>query len=75
MTTSTSAQPTEVDQLTYEQARAELAQVVRQLEAGDAPLEQSLAMWERGEALATHCQNWLDQARARLEAATQSDQS
>lgn len=73
MTTST--QPTEVDQLTYEQARAELAQVVRQLEAGDAPLEQSLAMWERGEALATHCQNWLDQARARLEAATQSDQS
>ncbi len=75
MTTPTSTQPTEVDQLTYEQARAELAQVVRQLEAGDAPLEQSLAMWERGEALATHCQNWLDQARARLEAATQSDQS
>lgn len=75
MTTPISAQPTEVDQLTYEQARAELAQVVRQLEAGDAPLEQSLAMWERGEALATHCQNWLDQARARLEAATQSDQS
>lgn len=75
MTTPTSTQPTEVDQLTYEQARAELAQVVRQLEAGDAPLEQSLAMWERGEALAIHCQNWLDQARARLEAATQSDQS
>lgn len=75
MTTPTSTQPTEVDQLTYEQARAELAQVVRQLEAGDAPLEQSLAMWERGEALATHCQNWLDQARARLEAAPQSDQS
>ena len=75
MTTPTSTQPTEVDQLTYEQARAELAQVVRQLEAGDAPLEQSLAMWERGEALATHCQNWLDQARARLEAATQSNQS
>ena len=75
MTTPTSAHPTEVDQLSYEQARAELAQVVRQLEAGDAPLEQSLAMWERGEALATHCQNWLDQARARLEAATQSDQS
>lgn len=75
MTTPTSTQPTEVDQLTYEQARAELAHVVRQLEAGDAPLEQSLAMWERGEALATHCQNWLDQARARLEAATQSDQS
>ena len=75
MTTPTSAQPTEVDQLTYEQARAELAQVVRQLEAGDAPLEQSLAMWERGEALATHCQSWLEQARARLEAATQSDQS
>lgn len=75
MTTPTSAQTTEVDQLSYEQARAELAQVVRQLEAGDAPLEQSLAMWERGEALATHCQNWLDQARARLEAASQNDQS
>lgn len=75
MITPTSAQTTEVDQLSYEQARAELAQVVRQLEAGDAPLEQSLAMWERGEALATHCQKWLDQARARLEAASQNDQS
>lgn len=53
----------------YEQARDELAEVVRALEAGGATLEQSLALWERGEALAKICQDWLDGARARLEAA------
>lgn len=53
----------------YEQAREELAEVVRQLEAGGATLEESLALWERGEALATICQEWLDGATARLEAA------
>jgi exodeoxyribonuclease VII small subunit len=54
----------------YEQARAELTEVVRQLEAGGATLEESLALWERGEALATICQEWLDGATARLDAAT-----
>jgi exodeoxyribonuclease VII small subunit len=51
----------------YEQAREELAEVVRQLEAGGATLEESLALWERGEALATICQEWLDGAKARLD--------
>ena len=55
---------------TYEQAREELVEVVRRLESGAATLEESLALWERGEALAAICQDWLDGARARLDAAT-----
>ena len=51
----------------YEQARAELEDVVRRLEAGRVPLEESLVLWERGEALARHCEQWLDGARRRLE--------
>ena len=53
----------------YEAARDELTEVVRRLEAGGVTLEESLALWERGEALAQICQEWLDGARARLEAA------
>jgi exodeoxyribonuclease VII small subunit len=53
-------------ELSYEQARAELASVVERLEAGGATLEESLALWERGEELAGICQRWLDGARARL---------
>ncbi|HVF05127.1 MAG TPA: exodeoxyribonuclease VII small subunit [Frankiaceae bacterium] len=56
------------DDLSYEAARAELEDVVRRLEAGGLSLEESLALWERGEALATVCQQWLDGARARLDA-------
>ena len=52
----------------YEAARDELVEVVRRLEAGGTTLEESLALWERGEQLATACQQWLDGARARLEA-------
>ncbi|MCM3883459.1 exodeoxyribonuclease VII small subunit [Frankia sp. R82] len=52
----------------YEQARAELEEVVHQLEAGGVTLEQSLALWERGEQLAHACQAFLDGARARLAA-------
>ena len=59
----------EGDQLGYEQAREELLKVVRTLEEGGATLEQSLALWERGEHLARVCQEWLDGARERLEAA------
>lgn len=55
--------------LSYEQARDELVQVVSRLEAGGEPLEASLALWERGEALAARCQEWLDGARQRLDAA------
>jgi exodeoxyribonuclease VII small subunit len=57
-----------LDSLSYEQARDELVDVVRRLEAGGASLEDSLALWERGEALAARCQTWLDGARARLDA-------
>jgi len=53
----------------YEDARDELIEVVRRLEAGGIPLEESLALWERGEALARICQTWLDGARKRLDAA------
>lgn len=52
----------------YEQAREELGEVVRQLEQGGATLEQSLALWERGEELAGICQDWLAGARERLDA-------
>jgi exodeoxyribonuclease VII small subunit len=55
--------------LSYEQARDELIEVVRQLETGGTTLEESLRLWERGEELATNCQEWLDGARARLAAA------
>jgi exodeoxyribonuclease VII small subunit len=53
----------------FEQARDELADVVRRLEAGGATLEESLALWERGEELAGICQSWLDDARTRLDIA------
>ena len=55
--------------LSYEQARDELIQLVQRLETGGAPLDESLALWERGEQLAGICQAWLDGAKARVEAA------
>ncbi|WP_275463114.1 exodeoxyribonuclease VII small subunit [Streptomyces noursei] len=55
--------------LGYEQARDELIDVVRRLEVGGTTLEESLALWERGEELAKVCRRWLDGARARLDAA------
>ena len=57
------------DPLGYEQARDELIDVVRRLETGGATLEESLALWERGEHLAKVCRHWLEGARARLNAA------
>jgi exodeoxyribonuclease VII small subunit len=54
--------------LGYEQAREELAEVVRRLEAGGLSLEESLALWERGEKLADVCAQWLEGARKRLDA-------
>jgi exodeoxyribonuclease VII small subunit len=57
------------EKLTYEQARTELATVVERLEQGGSSLEESLALWERGEKLADVCQRWLDGARERIEAA------
>lgn len=65
----TSSTDTEAASLGYEQARDELIEVVRRLEAGGTSLEESLALWERGEELAAACRRWLDGARARLDAA------
>ena len=65
------------EQLSYEQAREELVEVVRRLEGGGTNLEDSLALWERGEKLAQICQSWLDGAKKRLDAAiaAEGDQS
>jgi exodeoxyribonuclease VII small subunit len=57
----------------YEEARDELVDVVRRLEAGGVTLEESLQLWERGEQLARICQEWLDGAKARLDAAAPED--
>ena len=53
----------------YEQARDELVSIVQRLESGGAPLDEALALWERGEELAAICQRWLDGARAKIDAA------
>ncbi|WP_369207767.1 exodeoxyribonuclease VII small subunit [Streptomyces sp. PU-14G] len=61
------------DALSYEQARAELVEVVQRLESGGSTLEESLALWERGEELAGICRAWLDGARARLDAVLEEE--
>lgn len=57
------------EELSYEQAREQLVEVVRQLESGAVPLSEAMALWERGEKLAAICQRWLDGARTRLDQA------
>jgi exodeoxyribonuclease VII small subunit len=59
----------DLSSLSYEQARDELVRVVSELEQGSATLEESLALWERGEALARRCEEWLLGAKERLDAA------
>ncbi|WP_020670449.1 exodeoxyribonuclease VII small subunit [Amycolatopsis nigrescens] len=59
-------------ELGYEEARDQLVAVVRELEAGGLSLEQSLALWEKGETLAKLCERHLDGARERIEAALAS---
>lgn len=56
------------ESMSYEQARDDLAAVVAQLEAGTTTLEESLALWERGEQLVAVCEKWLNNARERIEA-------
>lgn len=63
---------TQESPLSYEQARGELVEVVQRLEAGGSTLEESLALWERGEELARICREWLEGARARLDAVLES---
>lgn len=60
-------------ELSYEQARSALEDIVRRLEAGGSTLEESLALWERGEELAGRCQDFLDGARARVAARTAAE--
>lgn len=62
----------DIEGMSYEQAREELISVVTKLETGGAPLEESLALWQRGEALADRCERWLDGATAKLEEVRQS---
>ncbi|XHM11050.1 exodeoxyribonuclease VII small subunit [Leifsonia sp. T36S-04] len=68
-TTSTTPAGDPLSALSYEEARDELIRVVAELEQGSTTLEDSIALWERGEALARHCEEWLIGAKARLDAA------
>ncbi len=64
----------DVTNLSYEQARDDLAGIVTRLESGQVGLEESMRLWERGEALADHCTTWLDGAEARLRGASGGDE-
>ena len=66
---SASSDGADIGSLSFEQARDELVKVVADLEQGAPTLEESLALWERGEALAKRCEEWLVGAKARLDAA------
>lgn len=68
-------QAADIAALSFEQARDELQQVVARLEQGSATLEESLRLWERGEALARRCEDWLLGAKQRLDAASASTDS
>lgn len=57
---------TDIADLSYEEARQELVELVARLEGGQAGLEESMRLWQRGEALAAHCEDWLDKAEASL---------
>jgi exodeoxyribonuclease VII small subunit len=57
----------DVSNLTFEKALAELEAIVGKLERGDVPLEESIAMYSRGEVLRTHCETLLKQAEMRIE--------
>lgn len=69
MSDVTASDTADIASLSYEQARDELVRVVSELEQGGATLEQSIALWERGEALARRCEEWLIGAKERLDAA------
>lgn len=61
-----------LEELSYEQARDELVEVVKILELGQMSLDESLRFWERGEELAAYCERYLDGASERVEAALQN---
>lgn len=56
----------DVAELSYEQARDQLVELVARLEGGQVPLAESMRLWQRGEALAAHCTSWLDRAEQSL---------
>jgi len=58
---------TDISQLSFEDALRALEDIVRKLESGDVPLDDSISLYERGEALRKHCQTRLDAAQARIE--------
>lgn len=62
-------------ELGYEEARDQLVEVIRTLESGSVPLSESMALWERGEKLAAICQQWLDGARAKIDAARSAEEA
>lgn len=63
----------EIAKLSYEEARDELQSVVSQLEQQNVSLEASMALWERGEALASHCESFLAGARKKLDDAAKEE--
>lgn len=65
--TGSTVEQNQIDTMTFEEALVALEQVVQQLERGDVPLDQSIALYERGEALRTACQKRLDSAQERIE--------
>lgn len=71
--TETPAPDQDVTELSYEQARDELTQVIASLEQGSPSLQQSLDLWKRGTALADRCEEWLTGARAQLQQAAGAD--
>jgi exodeoxyribonuclease VII small subunit len=60
----------EIEQMPFERAIAELESIVKRLEEGSVPLEESVAIYERGEALKRRCEHLLRQAEARVEKIT-----
>ena len=65
----------DIANMSYEQARDELVKVVAELESGSVSLEKSMQLWERGEALADRCEQWLSGARSTLEKAAKAKES
>ena len=61
------AEAADIDGLSFEQALAELERIVGQLESGQAPLEESVKLYERGAALKAHCEKRLEAARLQVE--------
>jgi len=61
------SEPAAIETLSFEQALAELEQIVARLESGQAPLEDSIQLYERGAALKAHCEQRLEAARLRVE--------